>query len=157
MATVNSIQAQAIADFASQIYGPLKPNQHYGRVRIAWFDYKSAASGPAVGDIIRLTKLPKGAKVIDYKIVTEAMSSGAGTAGADIGDDGDADRYEAARSFDAAATITPTSRIENTGDAVPAIGLGHELTTERWFQLTVTGEAFAASKQLRGYVAFVVD
>ena len=157
MATFKSTQVTLIDALAGQAYDALKPNILSGRVRCAVWDYKTPGAGaPAVGDDIHLVKLPKGARVIGIYHNWEAMSSAAGTAGADIGDAGDDDRYAAAVNMDAAGSGLITLRLDASA-VEPVLGFGYEQTAETVVKGKVTGEAFAVTKQWRGVVFYVVD
>lgn len=158
MANVNSIEYQKIVDTQAGTYTPLQANQLGGRARIATFRYKTAGGGgPAVGDTVSLTKVPKGARVLGIWVQWEAMSSGAGTAGADFGDSGDPDRFVAAENLDAAGTGKWLAlRTDNTAD-VPVLGQNFEYTAETVIQAKVTGEAWAAAKYITGYIVYAVD
>lgn len=135
----------------------VKPNELKGRVRAAYFSYKTPAAGaPAVGEIVQLVKVPKGARIIDQYLNWEALSSGAGTAGADIGDGGDADRFLTALNMDSAGEKSRGFRLDNSARE-PALGFGYEYTAEDTIDATVTGEAWAVSKYVRGVFFYVLD
>jgi hypothetical protein len=134
----------------------VQPNELGGRLRVAHFAYKTPAAGaPAVGEIVQLTRLPKGARVLAIFVQNEALSSAAGTAGADVGDAGDADRFVAAYDMDAAHSVFLTLRTDTV--TPPVLGYGYETTAELTLTMTVTGEAFAVSKYIRGHVEYCVD
>lgn len=123
----------------------MNPSRDMGKPFRVWFDYTTPASGmPAVGDTIELVTLPSGARIVGGVAWAEAMSTGAGTAGFDIGYAGAANRYGAAKNVDAAAKVTFADSIaENVGDV---------LTAEQTIIATVTGEQWAASKKFYGYI-----
>lgn len=135
----------------------LKPSELVGRLRVAYWSYTTPASGaPGIADFIALTKLPKDGREIAISAVWEAMSSGAGTAGADFGvatDDAGASfaaDYATALNMDAAGFKHFDAVIDKLPRATP-------LTAERWVHAKVTGEALAVSKKLQGHVLYVVD
>ena len=155
MATVYSEQITDIDRTTPAVM--LKSNEQKGRVRVAYFSYKTPASGaPAVADVVQLVKVQKGARILQLYRNNEALSSGAGTAGADIGDGGDADRFVAALDMDAAGSGLVTLRLDNSARE-PTLGYGYEYTAEDTIDFTVTGEAFAVSKYVRGHVLYVLD
>jgi hypothetical protein len=152
MATVYSTQVTAL-DVTSPA-AVLKPSELAGRVRIAYFDYTTPSSGaPAVGDVLRAVKLPKHARVIDFMLVWEALSSGGGTAGADVGlsASGQGARYLAALNMDSAGTQRGTPTIDKLPDGTLLAD------NPTYFTLTVTGEAWATSKKIQGWVSYVKD
>lgn len=122
----------------------IQKNEHSGGTKI-WFSYTTpAGAGPAVADVIQLCKIPDNARVIGGVAWAEAMSTGAGTAGFDIGITGATQRYGAAKNVDAAARVTFADSIaENVGDVISG---------ETYLLATVTGEAWAVSKKFYGYV-----
>lgn len=135
----------------------VKPNELRGRARTYYFSYKTPASGaPAVGEVVQLVKVPKGARVLGLYLNWEALTSAGGTAGADIGDGGDADRFIAALNMDAAGEKAQGFRLDNSARE-PALGFGYEYTVEDTIDATVTGEAWAISKYVRGYFIAVID
>jgi hypothetical protein len=134
----------------------LDPTDLGGRERVARFDFKTpASSAPAVGENIYLARLPAGARVLAIYANWEAMSSAAGTAGADFGDAGDDDRFITALNMDAAGSGFQALRLDAT--ATPALGYGYKYAAATLVKAKVTGEAWAVSKYLRGHVVYVVD
>lgn len=120
-----------------------------GKRHTITFTYTTpAASAPAVGDYVELCKVPAGARILGGKLVVEALSSGAGVAGADVGYDGADTRYLAAGNLDAAATV-------NFGDSI-ALNYGEVLTAEKTLRAKVTGEAWAVSKKVYGEVSVIL-
>ncbi len=155
MATVQSYQIQDLDTIPQK---NLMPSELAGRVRTAYFSFDTGASGPAVNDVIELVKVPKGARILSIYLNWEAMSSGAGTAGADIGDSGDPDRFVTALNMDAAGSGFVSLRLDGTnGLREPAFGFGYQYPAESRITATVTGEAWAANASLRGFVSYVVD
>ncbi len=135
----------------------VKPHELRGRVRIARWSYTTpAASAPAVGDYIALTKLPAQAVVINVRAVWEAMSSGAGTAGADYGVADDKNGTNFAADFTSALNMDAAGfkSFDSVIDKLPSVT---PYTAERWVCAKVTGEAFATTKKFQGFVEYVVD
>ena len=134
----------------------LPAKEGYGRLRHIYFSYKTpAASMPTVADVVQLCRIPIGARLAGLFVANEALSTGAGAAGADFGDSGDADRIVAALSLDAAGGAYVIPRIDT--NLVPVLGVGYEYTAETVLTATVTGEQWAASKYVRGFVVVSVD
>lgn len=142
MATRNSTQA---ATFTSVAFDPLKPNELGGRLRIAFFDFTTPASGGADGDIYVLTRLPKGARVIGLVTVNEALGASVvakvGIVGADT-------KYGSAIDM-AAAGADPFVQTVAT--------YGLETTAEEDVIMTLTGAVPTASRIVKGHFTYVVD
>jgi hypothetical protein len=124
-----------------------QPGQLGGDGFIIPFNYTTPSSGaPAVGEFVYLNNIPEGFYVSGIFVNSEALSSGAGTAGADLGDDDSGQRYGAAFNFDAAVNqflaIAPTA----------AAGFLFRNDKLRLLRATVTGEAWATSKKFFGFV-----
>lgn len=130
----------------------------HGRLRLAAFSYDTGASGPATSDVIQLVKVPKGARIFGIYIMHDAMTSGAGTAGADYGDGGDVDRFVAARDMDAANTgVWLPLRQEDANLDAKTLGFGYKYADADTVDAVVTGEAWAANKRLDGFVLYSTD
>lgn len=124
----------------------LQPGQGGGDGFIIPFSYTTASgAGPAVGEIVYLCNIPEGFYVAGIHVNVDAMSTGAGTAGADIGDDDDTDRYLAAANFDTAVPNTWLALIVATGYLFRNDKL-------RQLRLTITGEAWSTSKKFNGFL-----
>lgn len=156
MATLYSTQATIINNMAlGASPAPIDVTDLGGRVRSAFFSYTTVGT-EAVSDVIRLTKLPKGARVIGFNACAEDI--GAATCVLAIGDADDVDRLvtglvvSAALAPNAASTIlrTPTTEIVD-------IGFGYKYTAETWINATVTTAAIDAVGQLWGVIQYVVD
>ncbi len=148
MAAVNVKSVQVTNQDAVPV-SPIKPNELEGRVRIAYFNYSSpAASPPEAASTIQLCKLPIGARLIRGHFAHDGIGGASGTV--DIGYLGDVDRY--ADGVTVAATASAFDFIdifaENVGDA---------LTEARTLLLTTAVATMTASKNLRGWVMYVVD
>lgn len=145
MATFYSVQR---ANDVAAVPVPNDPRMKSKPFYACW-EYTTPASGmPTVGDYIELVKLPSGARIIDGESFNEAMSTGGGTAGYDIGYSGADTRYGAAIDVDAAGS----DRFANT------IALNHAdvLTAEKVIRAKVTGEQWAASKKFFGYIRYTL-
>ncbi len=110
-----------------------------------------SGAGPAVGDTVDFGPIPKNARITKITLVWEAMSSGAGTAGADVGlsSSGDSARYLSALNMDAAGT----KEVGPIIDKLPEQTLTKDEPT--FVRLTVTGEAWATSKKCQIVVDYV--
>lgn len=126
-----------------------KPNSLHGRVRVAYWSFMTPAGGVAIGDTVKLVRLPKGARVLSGRFTAEAMSSGAGAATLSIGVSGAATRYLEATSVNAATA-------GGFADTI-ARNFGDERTGETDVIATASVEAWAAAKRLDGWIAYAVD
>lgn len=142
---VTATDSAQMAKINSVDFDMLKPNEQHGRQRAAYFNTSTLAAGNADGDSYNLTKIPKGARVLDIFLTTEAM--GAGVV-AKIGITGTLDKYGSAVDIAAAGA-------DHFCQTVATYGL--ETTAEETLILTLTGAAPAASKLIKGHVTYVVD
>tara|TARA_Y100000310_G_scaffold249219_1_gene255238 strand:- start:215 stop:661 length:447 start_codon:yes stop_codon:yes gene_type:complete len=148
MATVKSTQVTALDTSLTK----LRASELYGRVRVAYFDYTTpASSAPGIGDILQAVKLPKGVRILAISLAWEALSSAGGTAGATIGTTDDPNRFITAKDMDAAGVLHMLPVIDQLPDSVLTVA------EPTYLILTVTGEAWAVSKKIQGYVLFVQD
>lgn len=124
-------------------------NTLHGRVRVAYWSFTTPAGGVAIGDTVKLVRLPKGCRLLAGRFTAEAMSTGAGAASVTIGVSGSAARYLEATSIDAAAA----------GDFADTLArnFGDERTAETDVIATASVEAWAASKRFDGWIAYAVD
>jgi hypothetical protein len=141
MATVDStIVAKQVGTQGEK----LMPREFYGRVRVAAGTY-TGKSTDAAGTVIRLARLPKGARLLPQSKVYFAAGQGATTT-VKVGDEKDDDRY-----FAAAAPGASAVSKELDADALT----GYVLTEEMYIILT-TGVAALADDVLIGFVLFWV-
>jgi hypothetical protein len=150
MATVNSdqVMAQIINDPAFKYQVKRTHSRDWNAKRLHYTStYTVPAGGQAVGDIIRLVILQPGAVVVDFWYGWEAMSSGAGTAGADFGITGDGQRYLTALNMDAAGEKRAAWVLSKMPDRTPV-----PQGTDTFFIATVTGETWTAGKTLQGHI-----
>lgn len=139
-------------------YRNVKANESRGRLRTLYGSYRTpAASPPAVADVVQMVKVPAGFRVFQIFIQAEALSSGAGTAGGDLGDGADVDRFAAAVNLDAAVNALTALRTSTVASGEPDLGFGYEYTVDDTIDFVVTGEAWAASKWVRLYVIGALD
>jgi hypothetical protein len=157
MATVKS-DVVTLLDSTDPSKAKVESNLLHGTLRVAAFSFDSGAAGPAVADIVQLVVFPIGSRVLAIYVAHDAMSSGAGTAGADFGDSDDVDRYVAALDMDAASTGKWLAlRQEDANLADKVLGIGFKNTKVRRLDAKVTGEAWAANKRLDGFVVYSVE
>lgn len=124
----------------------LKPNESFGRVRMAFFSVSTPASGNADGDTYDLCEIPKGARVIGGRTACEAMGASVVMA---IGITGTLSKYGSA--IDVAA-----AGMDDFAHTI-ALNFGVETTAKERLIATLSGAAPAASKKLWGYVEYVLD
>ncbi len=122
-----------------------------GRVRIAFFEFTTPATGVAINDTIQLCKVPKGSRILGGAFANEAMSTAGGAAGVSLGDGTTADKYLAETSVDAASTdlVWFAKTI--------AKNFGETLAAELTLTATALTEAWAAAKKLWGFVLYALD
>ena len=72
MATVNSTQYANTASVPPTLN---KPNELGGRVRVAYFSYVVGTAGLGNGDIVNLTLLPTGSRVIGGRLTWDALGT----------------------------------------------------------------------------------
>lgn len=146
MASYDSTQyADTLAKPASR----LKPNEWGGRVRRSWWDFTTPAGGLTVGDTVNLVTLPRGARVLGGRVGFGDMTTGGGTATAEIGYAGAASRYAGALNVDAAG--------ESDFADTAARNFGDELDADRTILATVGGEDWAAAQSFTGYIEWMRD
>lgn len=97
-----------------------------GKVRVQKDDFTFA--GEAAGEVIRVGRLPKGAKFLFAIVTSAALGSGVTL---QLGDSGDDDRYMVATAHASAATTI----------SAPTSGIGYETTAETIVNLTTAGGA----------------
>lgn len=125
------------------------PTQHGGRVRVAYFSYTVPTGNIAISSIVQLTKLPKGARILGGRVMTEAMSSAGADASIQIGIVGTAAKYLGTTSVDAIAEADFANTL--------ALNFGEVLTVETTIIATVITEAWVAAKSLAGWVRYALD
>jgi hypothetical protein len=103
------------------------------------------ASALADPSTIQLFKMPKDARVIDFKIWHDALGSGTTLA---FGDADDTDRFMAAAASTSAGVMVPLVGKINTFP-------GYTFTAETLVSLTMAGGA--ATGTIHAYIMYVVD
>lgn len=148
MATFNFDQVAGLP-VASTAPRKMYERDSLGTSRKLSFTYTVPAGTQLVGDIGRAQKVPLGSYIVDFWFGFEALSSGAGTAGADVGLTGDGQRYLTALNMDAAGEKRAAFVLSKMPDRTT---IADDAT---YFILTVTGEAWAAAKNIQGWIEVV--
>lgn len=151
MATLYSIQAGKIAN-AANTYAPIGPDELDGAVRQAYFSYNFTGAEVA-NDIIRLTKLPPGARIIAIFMANEDCGT---TVTADIGDTGDTDRLVTAYALGTAAVDWMVMRRDDTTTTEnPVLGVGYKTSAETFIDITLTAVTTpTANATIRGFILY---
>jgi hypothetical protein len=126
-----------------------KANVERGRIRSNYFSFTVPTGDVAVNDMVQLTNIPKGARILGGWIAAEAMTTGAGAASIQIGDGTTAAKYLGTTDIDAAAQADFAHTV--------ALNFGEELAAEMVLTATVTTESWAAGKKLCGHLRWVLD
>lgn len=148
MAAVN-VKSDQVTNQDAVPVSPIKPNELIGRIRIGYFSYSSpAASPPEAGSTIQLCKLPAGARIIRGHFAHDGIGGASGTV--DIGYTGAATRYANG------VAVAATAGVFDFADTI-AENVGDELTEAKILLLTTAVATMTASKNLRGWVMYVLD
>ena len=141
---------------------PLAPNQLHGRVRMARFSFVSPVGDTAVGKNVILCRLPKGARILSGKIVSDTSGGkvSVGLSGANgnalIDDTAGATVADAPAFLAAAATDISGTVMQSFGITV-ALGYGYVLKKDCFLTMTVDTAALTAAKTVQGHVEYVID
>jgi len=139
MPTVNSSLALKQIDYPA--VAKAMPTDFNGRVRIARGSYSGS---DAAGTVIRLAKIPKGARILgSSRIYFEAGQNASMTV--KVGDAANDERYLAAVAPGSAAAFV---------DLAPA---DHIATAEEWILLTTGVAALTDGKKITFEIFFVLD
>ncbi len=120
----------------------------YGRIRTVYFE-KTLTSNLAIGEILELCEIPRGARIIGGHVAWEAMTTGASAATGSIGITGTVAKYLEATDMDAAGSSGFADTIVRNYGAIVA-------DLERLI-LTVSVEAFASGQKIAGHVKIAMD
>jgi len=153
MAFLNSDQMAKVLALPPQ---NLKPNEAHGDVHTLAWTFTTPAGGVPINDVVRLGKLPKGARVLRGRYANGAMTTGAGVATAEIGtyaDDGvdtliDVDAFQTATSVDAAGEA-------DFGNTIVK-GFLSELSQNVIVGAKATVEAWAAAQGFHGVIEYAL-
>lgn len=135
MATVNSVGYTKFAATPSQKVG--RGSTWQGRKYIAYDEYE--ASSTVSGTVIRMCKVPAGAKIVDGQIWWDDLGAGVTLK---VGDQYDDDRFlTAMNAHETPSAGFPCGRFNVVGDVTTAhgIGIGYEYTCEQDILVTVGG------------------
>lgn len=124
-----------------------QPGNKKGRKRIEFFSINTTTQAVANGDTINFVTLPKGARVIGGRVTYGAIGANATLK---IGTAADDDRYSGAALDVSAAGGTDLADTQ-------AKFFGEELTDDTLIIGTAGGAAFAAAKDVTGYLEYVID
>jgi hypothetical protein len=143
MATYSSSQ---YANYTAVPATLVKPNELGGRSRIAYFAVTTSAYSSS-GDVINLTTLPKGARVVGGRIV---WAANAASTTLSVGTTASATRYLGATAVGASAG---GADVANT----VALNLGDELTASTVITATPGGATWTAATSILGFIEYVID
>lgn len=143
MATYSSSQH---ANYTAVPATLVKPNELGGRSRIAYFAVTTSAYA-STGDVINLTTLPKGARIVGGRIVHEANAASTTLS---VGTTDSATRYLGATAVGASAGGTD---VANT----VALNFGDELTAITVITATPGGATWTAGTSILGFIEYVID
>jgi len=140
MATVSGVSYTKVTNTPVDL---ILPRDMHGRVRVMYDTYE--ASSLADPSTIQLFKMPKDARVIDFKIWHDALGGSTTLA---FGDASDTDRFMAAASSASAGVMVPLiGKIDTFA--------GYTFTAETVVSLTMAGGA--ATGTIHAYIMYVVD
>ena len=143
MATYSSSQ---YANYTAVPATLVKPNELGGRSRIAYFAVTTSAYA-STGDVINLTTLPKGARIVGGRIV---WAANAASTTLSVGTTASATRYLGATAVGASAG---GADVANT----IALNLGDELTAITVITATPGGATWTAATSILGFIEYVID
>ncbi len=129
----------------------IKPGDISGYVRFAFFDLTVPAVAPTNGDVLKLFKLPKGAKLVDFNLITPALGAGS----LNIGWAASGDGVETAVGNGIAATVNVTNAA-STVMAATAAGKLKEFASEVDVQVDIATTWTAVVGTIKGYATYVV-
>lgn len=132
----------------------IQPGDFNGRVRLMHFDYTLDGTVLALADILKLGKIPKGARVIDAALYVQDMDGtgqvnlgwAAGASGAEVAD---------ADGFFAALDAGDANAFARIG--VTSAGFCKEFSEEVDLQISMAEASTSTNTTLRGFVLYVID
>lgn len=140
----------------------VKVNLLQARIRIAIGQYTVPASPPAIADIVYLTRVPRGARILG-NLSQLNFSAGQASETLNVGDNVTAARHLAATSVTAAGTAVPQAAMANgvtgyetTDETRDGTGLASS-TNDCDLRSTVAGAAMVAAQVVALHVAFAQD
>lgn len=170
-----STQLNQTAPGSPQTYGPVKANEHYGRVR--WSFFKVTLAAQASGTSLAMCIIPKGARILSGSLSASATLANSATLSVGLaGKDGNGYIDDAVvggpgrTPANTAVTVgTPVS--DNTtclkaaavqgATQVPfaitnILGYGYETAKEVYLTIT-TGVGAVTTEEVWGHVLYIVD
>lgn len=150
MATKYSNQYQGA--YVSKPMEQIKPGDISGDVKFAYFDITVDAVG-SLNDVFKLFKLPKGAKLKAFRIITPDM----GTAGdIQVGWAASADGVEAASADGILGTTDANAAAADTSMPATAAGFLKDFAAEVDVEMKVVEAWTATTGTIKGYAEYVV-
>lgn len=157
-----------------QVYQPIKPNQHYGRVRVSTFSLLLASQ--ASGTSFAVAIIPKGARILSGGTIASAALANSATLAVGLaGADGTGFIDSNATSATVPTTVLLTTTTSTVSDGVAllkaaaaqsttfigfaltqALGYLYETAKDCYLTLT-TGTGTVATETVTGHVFYVVD
>jgi hypothetical protein len=133
-----------------------------GNIKMAYFDFTISAA-PADGDVLKLCKLPKGARVLDVEISAPDL----GTAGvlnigwaasAELDSAGSAVEAADADGFMVSVDVNAAAATQNMADASGAAVPGYlkKFSAEVDVQIAIATAWTATSGTIKGYIKYAV-
>lgn len=167
-----SVQLNQHAPGSPQTYGPVKANEHYGRVRVSTFRYVFAAQ--SAGHDVALCIIPKGARILGGILAASATLANSATLAVGLAaKDGSGELKSASQGT--ALTTAGASSAAAESDAIACLkaaavqgatqvpfaitqALGYLYETQKEVYLTATtGTGAVTTEVLTGEVRYVVD
>lgn len=147
----DSTQAEKILNLATAGL-QLNPNELHGRLRVGYFQH--TCESETASSVIRLTRVPAGARIVGLIWASEDLSAGAATL--DIGDSSDVDRLIAGLDVGTAALGYSLRALRSPSTETPDVGIGYAYSSETWIQATVNTASLNTGK-FWGFLLYVVD
>jgi len=158
-ATAINSRSNELAQILAPLYGPLKPNQQHGRVRLAVFTKTFAAE--AAGEDVALCVLPKGARILGGEFIFSATLGGTATISFGLMDKAGSGFIDTLLSVsDNVALLFAATALTATAKQVLAatVALSYQYETEKELYVTCTTAAAAMGTQvLTGHILYAVD
>lgn len=125
-----------------------------GRVHLAYAEY-DLAGDLAAGDVIKMLKLPQGARVVDVILASADLDASGGTL--DVG--WEANGTDAADQDGFLAVVDVTSAITTNMLAASENGAGHfvQFSAETQVSITTVGDTDATSGKIKLAVLYALD
>ena len=151
MATIYS--SNYAAQFVTVPSSPAGIGEQNGRVRSAFATYTFLAESTS-GDILKLFKLPKGARVVNWNVKVADMG---GTGTMDIGWAASSDAVEAANSVGFHSAMDVSGQAALSVPSAGIAGLHKKFAAEVDVQIVLPTSASATGDVLSAAVQYVID